>query len=315
NESDCSADNQVVKKSEKCLIRIAVPRFLYGSRCRIYKYSAHSLTFTILTSSLNLCNSALDLFFSICFADENSRVEGGSERRLCTYQMLVEMGSTSAGRPIGIDGVDAMSENSNFDLNQASTHFALRRNVLTLFEYVEVPECNEPTAPTSPTDLFQITENEEPISANSVPMQLLNQDEQERDDLLLVYPKAKVEGNYITALHYIVIVKLFLYKLKLSQNRIEGVPHPRAIARLLCRLSRELKSAPSFEPDTRLNRFLDPADYDGCLGEMLKDMEEYINTVDTPSLSDGYVYVRRGTDTYAQSLLAAADELNSSTSR
>ena len=134
-------------------------------------------------------------------------------------------------------------------------------------------------------------------------------------DLLLVYPKAKVEGNYITALHYIVIVKLFLYKLKLSQNRIEGVPHPRAIARLLCRLSRELKSAPSFEPDTRLNRFLDPADYDGCLGEMLKDMEEYINTVDTPSLSDGYVYVRRGTDTYAQSLLAAADELNSSTSR
>ena len=92
---------------------------------------------------------------------------------------LLKQGIFAIG--FGRDGVDAMSENSNFDLNQASTHFALRRNVLTLFEYVEVPECNEPTAPTSPTDLFQITENEEPISANSVPMQLLNQDEQERD--------------------------------------------------------------------------------------------------------------------------------------
>ncbi|KAG0579492.1 hypothetical protein KC19_4G102900 [Ceratodon purpureus] len=238
-----------------------------------------------------------------------------------TQQRTVEMGSISTGRQIGPDGVYAMLENFNFamlensNLNQAPTHFALRRNLLTFFEYVEVPECNETPAPTSPTDLFQTSENEGLVSASNVPMQLLNQDEQERADLLLVYPKAKVEGNCITVFHYIFVVKLFLYELMLSHNRIEGVLHPKAIARLLCRLSRELKSAPSFEPDTRLDRFLDPADYDGCLGEMLKDMQEYVNTADTPSLSDGYLYVRRGTDTYAQSLLAAVDELNSSTSR
>ena len=133
-------------------------------------------------------------------------------------------------------------------------------------------------------------------------------------DLLLVYPKAKVEGNCITALHYIFIVKLFLYYLRISRNGIKGVLHPKEIARLLCRLSRELKPAPSFESDDLSNKYSDPTDYDMCLVELHKDMEEYIKTPITPSLPDGYVYVRRGTDTYAQFLLAAASALNTSSS-
>jgi len=161
--------------------------------------------------------------------------------------------------------------------------------------------------------LFQNIEPEIAFAAhNVVPMQLLNQDEQERADLQVVFPKAKVEGNCITASHYACVVKSLLNKLKVSNNCFEEVPHPRAYARLLCRLSRELRSAPSLEPVALEDKFSDPTDYDGCLGEMLKDMEDYIKTADKASLADGYhVYVRRETDTYVHSLLAAATELNS----
>jgi hypothetical protein len=49
-----------------------------------------------------------------------------------------------------------------------------------LHEYLEVPEHSEPPSPTSATDLFQISENEDSVLENSVPLQLLNQAEQER---------------------------------------------------------------------------------------------------------------------------------------
>ena len=76
-----------------------------------------------------------------------------------------------------------MPENSTFDLNQGSADTALRRNDFRHFEYLEVPD--EPVPPIAveelPTDLFPIPNNEESgVSASSVPMQLLNQAEQEK---------------------------------------------------------------------------------------------------------------------------------------
>ena len=126
-------------------------------------------------------------------------------------------------------------------------------------------------------------------------------------DLLLVYPRAKVEGTYVTALHYCVVVKRFLCNLKISHNGFEGVPHPEEFARLPCRLRGKLKSAPSFEAVPLSDEFSDPTDYNGCLGEMVKDMEDYIKT-----MADTYEYVCvcRKIDTYAQSLLAEAAVLS-----
>ena len=57
-------------------------------------------------------------------------------------------------------------------------NFALRRNGLSVYEHLEVPEINELPLPTEPTDLFPIQpEHEDP--ANVVPMHLLNQAAQE----------------------------------------------------------------------------------------------------------------------------------------
>lgn len=176
-----------------------------------------------------------------------------------------------------------------------------------------VPEYDDPLSPStadasrvSATDLFQIPENED--QANTVPMQLLNGAEQEMADLLMVYPKARVQGKSITAFHYIVVVKRLKTDLMVSKHGIIETCHPEAHARLLLRLSRELKSVPRFESVNLSDEVSDPADYDGWLGELLSDMEEYVKTPE-PSLPDGYVYVRRGTDSFVDFLHAAATEL------
>ena len=135
--------------------------------------------------------------------------------------------------------------------------------------------------------------------------------------LFEIYPTAKVEGNRITTTDYVVVLKLFLCDFMFSENRIEVVPHPEAYALLLSRLSGELRTC-SFDADYKL----DPADYAGCMAELLKDMEETLEELrrDSELLKeleemwgpDVCVYVRRAIDKYTQCLLAVADALNSS---
>ena len=132
-------------------------------------------------------------------------------------------------------------------------------------------------------------------------------------DIILVHPQAKVRGGCISTKDYIFVLKRLLSNV--TVEGVEGVPHPEAYARLLRQLSTKLRPW-LFDSDSMLN----PADYVGCLDEMLKDMEETWKRLDIDGETlemleeiwgqDGYVYVRRETDTYVHCLLAAANALN-----
>ena len=132
-------------------------------------------------------------------------------------------------------------------------------------------------------------------------------------DIILVHPQAKVRGGCISTKDYVFVVRRLL--VNVIVEGVEGVRHPEAYARLLRRLSRELRSW-LFDSASMLN----PADYVRCLDEMLKDMEETrerlekdgatLETLEEIWGQDGYVYVRRETDTYVHCLLAAANALN-----
>jgi hypothetical protein len=111
--------------------------------------------------------------FSDCVSSISERE--GKKKCFCAYSE-----ASDACHGFCRDFVAATSENSTFDLNQGLADTVFRRNGLSLHEYLEVPEHSEPPSPTSATDLFQISENEDSVLENSVPMQLLNQAEQER---------------------------------------------------------------------------------------------------------------------------------------
>ncbi|KAG0618916.1 hypothetical protein M758_4G101600 [Ceratodon purpureus] len=240
------------------------------------------------------------------------------------------MANTSNSSRIPTHGVNGMPENSTFDLNQSLAKISTgsRRDGPHLFEYLEDTECKGLSF--SPSQAYSnLFDGREPYrtpgyegwvpggsaDTDSVLMQLLNLEKKERAALSVIYPKAKVEGNCITATHYIIVVKLFLRDLLLSENGMKGVPHPKAYACLLSRLSRELGTC-TFDDDS----MLDPADIAGCLSEVLNDMEETWKRLEgdgelLKGLGDTWgpdvcVYVKRATDKYAECLLAAADALN-----
>ncbi|KAG0618914.1 hypothetical protein M758_4G101400 [Ceratodon purpureus] len=240
------------------------------------------------------------------------------------------MASTSNSSPIPTHGVNGIPENSTFDLSRGLAEIGSQRDDPYIFKHLDDPEWrNGPSFSASQVFSNSFNDGREPYwtpkyegwvpggspDTASVPMQLLNLEKKERAALSVIYPKAKVEGNCITTTHYVVVVKLFLRDLLLSENGMEGVPNAKAYACLLSRLSRELGSC-SFDDDS----MLDPADIAGCLSEVLNDMEETWKRLEGDGEvlkgfgdtwgPDVCVYVRRATDKYAECLLAAADELN-----
>jgi len=132
-------------------------------------------------------------------------------------------------------------------------------------------------------------------------------------DLLLIYPKAKVQANRIITELYIFVVKRFLFWYMVTENfTVDHVPHSQAFARLLRRLSRELRSAPP-SGGFQFAYCSDPCDYLECLDEMLRDIEETRESLKARegTLSpDKHVYVGRSIDIYVQCLIAAAAELH-----